>query len=182
MKQVQGWLLDLMDEGFDKTAWHGPSLLSAVRGLTAEQAAWRPAPGRNSVWQIVLHCAYWKHRVHQRVAPATAEPFPRDGKDWPEPPSEVSVAAWKADVDLLKSTHAALRSAVAGLRPSELGRPGPGQKRTRMENLMGIACHDLYHAGQIRLVTRLLEDVHAGPAAGRRRAADDTHLTLEASV
>lgn len=181
MKEVQRWLLDLMDEGFDKTAWHGPSLLSAVRGLSAEEAAWKPGSGRNSAWQIVLHCAYWKHRVHRRVAPATAEPFPRERKDWPALPSEVSAAAWKADIDLLKSTHAALRSAVAALRPSELQRPGPGQKRMRMENLVGIACHDLYHAGQIRLVARLLEDAQTEPV-GRQPSANDTRLPLEVSA
>ena len=34
-------LLRLIDEGYEKRAWHGPNLRGAVRGLTARQAAWR---------------------------------------------------------------------------------------------------------------------------------------------
>ena len=33
--------------------WHGgPSPVGAVRGVDAEQAAWRPTPGRKSVWEL----------------------------------------------------------------------------------------------------------------------------------
>ncbi len=149
------WLLRLLDEAFDGPAWHGPSLSSAVRGFSAQQAAWRPAPGRHSAWEIVLHCAYWKHRVHERLAPGTAAPFPRSGSNWPDRPEEISAALWKADVALLKSTHAGLREAVAALSPASLQRPAPGQKQTRLANIVGICYHDIYHAGQIRLLHRI---------------------------
>src|SRR5437879_1186142 len=39
------FLLTLLDEAFDKRSWHGPNLRGAIRGVTAEQAAWRPRPG-----------------------------------------------------------------------------------------------------------------------------------------
>ena len=32
----------------------------AVSGLTAEQAAWKPAGGHHSIWEIVLHMTYWR--------------------------------------------------------------------------------------------------------------------------
>lgn len=164
MDPITRWLLGLIDEAFEGPAWHGPSLSATLRGLSAEQAIWRPAPGRNSAWAIVLHLAYWKHRVHERVAPGTVEPFPRGPRDWPQLPAELTPAAWKADLALLKQTHAELRAAVLSLPASRLKRPGPGQKQTRLQNLVGSACHDLYHGGQIRLLRRIQESA----AAGRR--------------
>ena len=157
MDTVKLWLLGLLDEAFAGPAWHGPSLSSAVRGLSAEQAAWRPAPGRHSAWEMVLHCAYWKHRVHERVAPGTAAPFPRTGKNWPDLPEEISTSRWKADVALLKRVHAELRAAVAALPPEILEQPAPRQKQTRLRNIAGICYHDIYHAGQIRLLRKLLQ-------------------------
>ncbi len=164
MEPITRWLLGLIDEAFEGPGWHGPSLAATLRGLSAEQAAWRPAPGRNSAWAIVLHLAYWKHRVHERVAPGTVEPFPRAGRDWPQPPAELTPAAWKSDLALLKATHAGLREAVAALPASSLRRPGPRQKQTRLQNIVGSACHDLYHGGQIRLIRKIQESA----AAGRR--------------
>lgn len=60
-------LLALLDEGFDRAAWHGPNLRGALRGLTAAHAAQRPAPGRHCIWEIALHCAYWKYAVCRRL-------------------------------------------------------------------------------------------------------------------
>jgi len=74
-------LLELIDQAFDRSAWHGPNLLTTLRGLSPDVAAWRPAPGRHSPWQIALHCAYWKHRVRQRVAPDAQLRFPRTGRN-----------------------------------------------------------------------------------------------------
>ncbi len=164
MEPMTRWLLGLIDEAFEGPAWHGPSLSATLRGLSAEGAAWRPAPGRNSAWATVLHLAYWKHRVHERVAPGTVEPFPRGPRDWPELPAELTAQAWKKDLALLKRTHAALRDAVVSLPASRLGRAGPRQKQTRLQNLVGSACHDLYHGGQIRLIRKIQEST----AAGRR--------------
>lgn len=155
MDSTNRWLLRLLDEAFAGPAWHGPALANAVRGFSAGQAAWRPTPGRRSAWEIVLHCAYWEHRVHERLAPGTAAPFPRAGSNWPHLPEEITTARWRADVALLKSVHAALREAVAALTSSSLHRPTPGQTKTRLENIIGICCHDVYHAGQIRLLNRI---------------------------
>jgi len=162
MHDAKQWLLGLLDEAFDGPAWHGPSLSSTVRGFSARQAAWRPTRGRRSAWEIVLHCAYWKHRVHERVAPGTATPFPRTGKNWPCLPAEPSPARWRSDVALLKRVHAELREAVASLPAAVLQRPAPRQKQTRRANLIGICYHDIYHAGQIRLLRRILQDESAG--------------------
>jgi hypothetical protein len=48
-------LADNLDEAFDRKSWHGPNLRNSIRGLTAAQATWRPAPGRHNIWELTLH-------------------------------------------------------------------------------------------------------------------------------
>src|SRR3989442_5901187 len=56
---VKDLLLHHLEYTFEKEAWQ-PSLAMAIDGLTAKQAAWKPAPERHSIWQIVRHVAHWK--------------------------------------------------------------------------------------------------------------------------
>lgn len=60
-------LLRLLDEGFDHKAWHGPNLRGTLRGMSAADAARRPAPDRHNIWEVAVHAAYWKYAVRRRV-------------------------------------------------------------------------------------------------------------------
>src|SRR4051812_32379615 len=94
----RGLLLELIDRGYDKVSWHGANLTGAVRGVSAASAAGRVA-GRKSVWEQVLHAAYWKQRVLNKLVGRTV--FPRKGSNWPLAPAVVSEAAWREDLRLL---------------------------------------------------------------------------------
>jgi hypothetical protein len=59
--------LTLLDEAYEKRSWHGPNLKQAIRGVSAKQAAWRPASGRHNIWEETLHAAYWKYAVRRRI-------------------------------------------------------------------------------------------------------------------
>ena len=37
-------LLRALDTGYDHKSWHGTILRGSLRGMTAQEAAWRPAP------------------------------------------------------------------------------------------------------------------------------------------
>ena len=39
-------LLMLLDEAYDKPAWHGPNFRGSIRRVDAAQAIWRPEPQR----------------------------------------------------------------------------------------------------------------------------------------
>jgi len=149
-------------------AWHGPSLQSALRGVNAAEAARAPGPGRNAIWDIVLHVAYTRHRVIGRLDPRARPRFPRTLRSawWPRLPAERDERAWKADRALLDETDRALRETVARAPAAVLAGRRSGQRRTRAEEVLGIAFHDAYHAGQIRLVRRLLEAADRTEPAG----------------
>lgn len=147
-------LLALLDEAYDHPAWHGPNLRGALRGLSAERALWRPSPGRNSIWQIALHCAYWKYAVCRRLSgEGRRGSFPRKPSNWPALPVRCGPASWKADLALLDEQHRRLRECVASFPAEKLGRRLGGSTAVRL--IYGIAAHDFYHAGHVRLLIQL---------------------------
>src|ERR1043166_3458917 len=105
------WLLDLLDEAFDKKSWHGPNLRSSIRGVTAAEAAWRPAPGRHNIWELALHAAYWKYAARRRLEGGKRGGFALPGSNFfPRPePGRRGEADWRADRALLEREHQALR-------------------------------------------------------------------------
>jgi len=146
-------LLTLLDQAFDRKSWHGTNLRGSIRGMDDGQASWRPAPGRHNIWEIVVHCAYWKYVVRRRLLGEARGSFPLKGSNWfPRPDG---TASWKADVDLLARIHRSLRAAVEELDPRLLRAVPPGGKVSRFDLIAGVAAHDLYHAGQIQLLKRL---------------------------
>ena len=149
-------MLRIVDEAYEKKAWHGPNLKGSVRGVTASQASWLPAPGRHAIWDIVIHAAYWKYAVRQRLVGGKRGAFPKKGSNWFARPYSRPETAWKHDVALLDDMHRNLRSAIASLPPDlDLHKKVPGIKSSYFTLIFGVAAHDLYHAGQIQLLKRL---------------------------
>jgi uncharacterized damage-inducible protein DinB len=143
-------LLALIDEAYESSAWHGPTLRGSVRGLTQAQAAWRPSRGRHNIHDLVLHAAYWKYTVRQRLTGGKRGRFPRKGSNWFDTDSN----SWKEDLQLLDDEHRRLRETIAALPPGALSKRVKGT-HTGAYTIRGIAAHDLYHAGQIQLLKRL---------------------------
>jgi hypothetical protein len=146
-------LLRSIDEAYDRRSWHGTNLRGSIRGLDARQAAWRPARGRHNAWEIVLHAAYWKYAVRRRITREKRGSFSLRGSNWFPSPARPTEAEWKRAVALLATEHRRLRPVIAGLASAGLG-PGSRQGPERLAR--GIAAHDLYHAGQIQLLKRLM--------------------------
>jgi hypothetical protein len=145
-------ILALLDEAFSKKTWHGPNLWQSLKGVTARQAAWRPAPGRHNIWELTLHAAYWKYAVRRRLEGAKRGSFAFKGSNFfarPEKGKAIEIA-WRADRAILENEHRALVHAIRKVLASP-----HAKKHLRM--LYGVAFHDVYHAGQIRLLRRLQE-------------------------
>jgi hypothetical protein len=148
-------LLGLLDEAFEGRSWHGTNLRGSLRRLDPGQAAWRPGPGRHNIWEIVVHAAYWKYAVRRRLSGEKRGSFAVAGSNWFRRPVEVTLPALRADVKLLVAEHRELRRHVAALDDRALASSRGG--RYPLEKLIrGAAAHDLYHAGQIQLLKRLL--------------------------
>jgi hypothetical protein len=149
-------LLFLVDSAYDHISWHGPNLRGAIRGVTPQQAAWRPGADRHNVWELVVHAAYWKYVAWRRLTGAKRGSFALEGSNWMVRPQAATVSAWKSDIALLEESHRTLRQVIATLGPSDIARTPKGSKVSNLALVTGIAAHDLYHAGQIQLIKRLM--------------------------
>ena len=149
-------LLGLLDEAYNRAAWHGPNLRGSVRGLTAREAALPPRTGRHNIWEIVIHAAYWKYAVRRRLLGEKRGSFSLPGSNWFVRPKDRSEKAWRADIRLLDREHQRLKEAVSSFQPENLDRPARGSKTLARRLIAGIALHDVYHAGQIQLIKKLL--------------------------
>lgn len=143
-------ILQLLDEAYEQKTWHGPNLKQSLKGVTAREAAWRPAKGRHNIWEETLHAAYWKYAVRRKIEGGKRGSFALAGSNFftrPEP-EKAREEHWQADREILAREHRALRRAVVALFRTP-------RARKLLPALYGVAFHDIYHAGQIRLLRRM---------------------------
>jgi uncharacterized damage-inducible protein DinB len=150
-------ILRTIDQVYRGPAWHGPSVRAVMRELSPSVAAHRVAPGRNTPWELMLHLAYTRHRLLIRLGGAASGRFPRKLRAswWPETPPRATEASWSADLALLEEYQRRLVDAIASAPSKNLRRIRPGKTYAVADELLGLAAHDTYHSGQIRLLARL---------------------------
>lgn len=153
---------DQFQRAFDGEAWHGPSVLSILEGVTALQAAAHPIPAAHSIWELTLHIAAWEDVCKRRLEGDRAQL--NDAENWPSV-VDTSEQAWRATVRLLREKHQGLLDAISSLDEGRLDRPIIEDPDTQFSSvyvtLHGGVQHDLYHAGQIAILKKALEGIPA---------------------
>jgi uncharacterized damage-inducible protein DinB len=143
---------------YEGNAWHGPAVLDAIQGVSAEQAAARPLPGAHSIYELTHHIGAWIGEVTSRLQ-GNPNGMPADG-DFPPSGAKVDDTAWADLLARLERRQAELLEAVSTFDPSRLDEPvdpknrnadGPVSYRAL---LSGLAQHSAYHAGQIVLLRK----------------------------
>ncbi|HEV8657103.1 MAG TPA: DinB family protein [Thermoanaerobaculia bacterium] len=142
-------LLANLEQAYERKGWQGTTLRGSLRGVTSQQALWRPARPRHNIWELTLHCAYWKYAVRRRLTGEKRGSFAMKGSNWFVSPAGADEKEWRDVQRLLDEQHEQLRSAIESLPKSAFS----DRKRVRL--MYGIAAHDLYHTGQIQLLKRL---------------------------
>jgi uncharacterized damage-inducible protein DinB len=153
-------IADQFKRAFDGEAWHGPSVLALLEGVTAEQAAAHPIAGAHSIWELTLHIGAWESACLRRLQGDPAQLS--DEEDWPSV-GDPSEDAWTAAKNELRVGHQALLDELSGLDDSRLDEPiiedAPTSFSSVYVTLHGGVQHNLYHAGQIALLRKALAGV-----------------------
>lgn len=145
-------LLDQLETVYHGKAWHGPTLRGALRGLTAQQAGNTRTRAGHSLADISLHCAYWKYSVRRRLNKSKRGAFPWKGSNWFTLPQQLSEDEWKRVLHTLDEEHDALLQAVKSFPEAQLVHIPKGSQFNYYQLIQGIAAHDVFHAGQVRLL------------------------------
>ena len=146
---------DILEEAYYRKAWHGPNLHSSLKGVGADTALKRPSKGRHNIYEITVHSSYWIYRVIRRIKKSTEIKFPLKGTNWFESPNTLSETEWIKQKKILNSFHEELYDLILDLN-NELREKPESEKQKISRLLIGIAMHDVYHAGQIQLIKKLI--------------------------
>ncbi len=146
---------DVLEEAYYRKAWHGPNLHSSLAGVSADDSLKRPSKGRHNIYEITVHSAYWVYRVIQRIRRNPGLKFPIKGTNWFESPSTLSESEWKKQKKLLNDLHDELEKLIRDLGSKKFRDKDEKEKGKMGRLLIGIAMHDIYHAGQIQLIKKL---------------------------
>ncbi len=146
-------LLRIVEESYDRSTWNETNLRSTIRRVGAREAGWRPRHAKRSIAEIVLHCAYWKYALRRRLLGDRRGTFALKGTNWFEVPARLSDEQWSGYVALLDEEHKKLRGAIRRTEQPLLYSSGSARGLT--QRVFGVAMHDAYHTGQIRLIRAL---------------------------
>ena len=91
-----------LTRSFEGGAWHGPSVLDALKEVTPEMAYGHPLTGAHSIWELVLHLSGTYGLVLRRLGGEDAQLTPSE--DWPPVPSP-TLSAWSDAIVLLKRAY-----------------------------------------------------------------------------
>lgn len=147
---------------YDEEVQWQPPLSGALRGLTAAEAAWKPAPERHSIWQIVRHLILWKRGVLDAW-----DGDPPDGEqlaasDWHEVTG--SEADWERDRRTLLEISEQFLTRARALDDAGLSKQiawyKGGFTRPLAMRVVRTTTHDIYHSGQI-MYLRALQGIPA---------------------
>lgn len=144
-------IVDLLQFSYNGSPWHGPSLMTNLDGITAEQAVRKPIPNGHCMWELVQHLTAW---VNEAINVLDGEQYAvlAPEQDWPAIAADD--AAWQAALEILDSSHQALCGAVGEVQEDTLWENLDGQEFSYYWLLHGLVQHYVYHTGQIGLLKK----------------------------
>jgi hypothetical protein len=127
-------LLKLWDESWTEGTWFG-SWSKALEGVDAEKAAWTPAGGPHSIWQLVNHVSFWREYTVRALDGDKMDAAEVERLNF-EAPRIPDAEAWTASLARLEESHRGLRAVMA-------------DESKPVERPLHHLVHDANHLGQI---------------------------------
>ena len=143
----------------------GPSLSNMIADVDVETAKFRPKHTSHSIWQIILHAAYWRREVAHVLSSGAINRFPRGPENWPSLPATLDAATWDADRQLLCDAEQAFLDALSAFNIDQWSdTPPTGGEWSLGQLALGLVAHDAYHIGQVALLKKLARGAAKDPS------------------
>lgn len=130
----------------EENGWFLPAL-SALKGLSAEQAAKSPGEKFNSPWSILRHMTYWMEFIMCRLL--GEDPRAKLGEDWGDIYDPLSEVAWEGDKTHLAEVTRRMADTVRGWDDILLEQPYIEGGSKRRQVIQGVIGHNCYHTNEI---------------------------------
>ncbi|WP_276642577.1 DinB family protein [Caldibacillus debilis] len=142
-------LKELRKFGWKEESWFLP-LASAIEGVTAAEAAWRPDGHTNSIWQILNHLNYYNERVLEQLQGKEPAPQSITNTETFGPPGDpADRKGWEETLRRTRQIAQGIEEALEKFYGKDL------EKEGFLEKLAAWIMHDTYHTGQIVLLRKM---------------------------
>lgn len=139
-------------------AWHAKSTREILAGVTAEHATQRPAPGthNHNLAELVAHVTAWRVFALEKLTGGESyDIILNSAQDWPVIEA-LPEDGWQQLLEDFDDTQNELLEVLSTLPKHRLSDPVPGRRYDYYTLLHGVIQHDIYHAGQMAYVKKLV--------------------------
>lgn len=136
-------LLEQLRSTHNKKEWFVDAM-TAVNGLTPEQASWRVGKGNHSAGQLTYHLVFWNRRS---LAKFKGEPAAKFSGNNEETFDSFDAKTWSATVRQLDEVMTELERVVENADEN--------QSKAWASEIANIGAHNAYHIGQIVYIRRV---------------------------
>jgi len=151
-------IIDLLNTSYEgEEAWHGPSLVEVLRGVTPEMAGKRITPNTHSVAELVFHMTSWRIFCVKKMQGDAEFDIKTPEKNFGSF-QVIDDFEWEAlQMELSLSQEELINELDKRDDDEFLEDIVPGRDYTYYDLLHGIINHDCYHSGQISLLKKALK-------------------------
>ena len=132
--------------------WHGDAIWQILNSISAGSAAARPPFEGHTIWEIVMHMTFWECVATKRLRGERAGLVEELNFPGMPAPTEEN---WQRTLEEFRSANRAFRDAFAQLDAARLDELTAAGKRSYFDEAHGVMEHDIYHAGQIALLSKI---------------------------
>jgi uncharacterized damage-inducible protein DinB len=144
-------LIEQFTACYDEDGWF-VSLRKALEGVTAEQAAWKPAGLDNSIYENVNHIIFWNERWLQRYRGELDHPEDVENKGT----FKSDETDWERTLEKLWDVMDDWRKRLAEISDEKLASPVNAEYQSPWRSpLAHQNIHNAYHIGQIVLLRKM---------------------------
>ncbi|UBM58837.1 DinB family protein [Marinilongibacter aquaticus] len=143
----------LLNAGFHGGAWHGPSLMEAIKGIDPKVASHK-MPTVHTIAELIYHITSWRIFAIKRLQGDMEYQIDTPQKDFGQNPRVDSFELETLLMELSLSHDELLRELQAK-DDDFLFEIVPGSEYDYYTLIHGIIQHDIYHTGQINLLKKM---------------------------
>ncbi|MBD2755064.1 DinB family protein [Spirosoma validum] len=151
-------IIDLLNTTYEgEEAWHGPSVVDVLSGVTPDMAGRRIAPNTHSIAELVFHMTSWRIFCVKKMQGDEKFDIITPDKNFGALPEKIDDFEWEAlEMELSLSQEELVNELDKRDDDEFLEDIVPGRDYTYYDMLHGIINHDMYHTGQIMILRKAL--------------------------
>lgn len=149
------FLIDQFTSCYDENGWF-VALGNTFKGLSAEQAAWKPEGVDNSIWGIVRHLNFYNERFLKKFKGEQVEKLEIENSETFAGAGSDSEEAWKAEIERFDRVMNGWRDAFEAATEEKFEEIYYEEDQTNWAQVVGLMnAHHAHHGGQIVILRKL---------------------------